>query len=251
MMVAKVLFLLPFFLSLGLQAETLSFVDLPKNCFAGKVYPCSLRSTGGMLKFEKGSEAYQLGPSSAVRFLQEDQVQLLSGTLWIEKSKNLRLKVNPELSLTLTGEFFLEREKDAVVLVRNLFGTTTFQSKFLFKEESLPVGFQNWYGTLNAQKQIDRGVIRPIEALAFLKVWNPISGLSPAEARKRVQAFRANWVENIEVSTNLYREIIERRLASQESLDQSRAQRQRAALEEKKRIRQMYRQKAGFDLQDQ
>lgn len=251
MMVSKGCCLLLLFFAVSLRAApALLFVDLPKNCFAGKVYPCSLRSTNGMLKFERGSESYQLGAQSAVRFLKEDQVQLLTGSLWIEKSTSLQFIVNPEIKLTLDGDFFLEKQKESVVLVRNLNGVAGFQSRFLFKEESLPMGFENWYGTLTTQKQISRGVIRPIEALPFLKSWSPISGLSPAEVKKRVQFYRKNWSENIEVSTQFYQEVIERRLASQESLDQARVNRLKAASAEKSRIRQMYRQKAGFDHQD-
>lgn len=250
MMVAKrqgFLFLSGLFLSLSLQAKSLSSIDLPKNCITKKIFPCALRAVKGMLKFEQGSESYQLGEFGSIRFTGPGQFQLLSGSLWIEKSQNLRLVVNPALTMNINGEFFLEKQKNSILLVRNLNGSVSFTSAFLFKSESLPIGFENWYGTLTTQKEIHRGVLRPIEVLSFLKAWSPVAGLSAAETQKRVQFFKESWSENVESAANFYQEVVERRLASQEEQDQRIARRRQAELEEKKRLRQLYRQKAGFD----
>src|SRR5947207_3005365 len=125
------------------RSESLTFVDLPKNCFTENRYPCSLRSLRGALKFTKGSALFSLGDKGALRFLGEDQFQLFAGTVWVQKAKDLRLIINPELSMGMDGEFFLEKTADSTVLVRNTDGEAHFFSDYLFKQESLPRGFQN------------------------------------------------------------------------------------------------------------
>lgn len=247
-MICSLCLLLSFSSQAKSVAHTSPYVDLPQGCFTKKTFPCALRSTAGALKFESVSGSYFLGDLSSVRFTSANQIQLLSGSLWIERSQQLEFVANPELTLKLAGEFFLEKQKAGMVLVRNLNGVVEFDSRFLFKAESLPLGFQNWYGTLTTQKQINRGVIRPIEVLPFLKVWQPVAGLSPAETKARVHVYKQSWAEGVEISSQFYKEVVERRLASQAELDQRRVDRQKAALNEQKRIRQMYRQKAGFDL---
>lgn len=223
-----------------------SVVDNPVNCFAEKKYPCSLRSQTEGLKFERGSVVYVLGDKSSLKWISEDRIQLLQGRVWLQNAKDIAVMGHPQFEFSFSGEIFLQKQSDGNLLVRNLGANVQFHSPGVFKEESLPVGFQNWYGRLNFQKQVDRGILRAIDVTAFIKTWIPMSNLSIAEAKGRVHEWKESWNSAVEASAQFYQEIVERRLASQIELDQRRADRQKAALDERSRIRQLYRQKTGF-----
>lgn len=232
----------------GAKVFASEVTDHPAQCFGKKIYPCSLRSLSGGLRFERAGMSYVLGSKSSIKFLMEDQIQILEGSLWVENSKDLQIFAHPHFGFGVSGEVFLQKNTDGTLLVRNLGGEVQFKSPYLFKQEALPVGFQNWYGRLNSQKQIDRGVFRAIEVAAFLKAWIPMSNLSVAEAKGRVLVWKESWSRAVEMSAQFYQEVVERRVASLEELDQQRARRQKAARDEQNKIRQLYRQKTGFSV---
>ncbi len=201
----------------------------------------------GSLRFERNAATFVLGEKSALRFIADDKIQVLSGSLWIEEAKDLAVVVHPQFGFSASGSLFLQKTADGNIFVRNLEADIKFRSPFVFKGEALPAGFQNWYGRLNAQKQIDRGIFRPIEFASFLKAWLPMTHLSIAEAKGRVLVWKEQWSGALEASAHFYQEVVERRMASVELQDQQRAARQKAAQTEQNRIRQLYRQKTGFE----
>jgi hypothetical protein len=242
------LLLICFILSISqlLQAEENSFVDSPEGCFAAKRYPCSLRAVGPFLSFERDSQKFHLAPQSALLFFSPASVQLMKGKLWIQNSQDLSVKASPNLQMQFTGEFFIEKQSDATLLVRNLSGHVAFQSRSVFKNESLPIGFQNWYGPLDASGAVSRGIIRPIVITEFLRSWIPISGLSVAAGKKALLDYREQWKEGVEQSAQLYKEVIERRLASHEAKERKQRAREQALKKEQDQFRQMYREKNGL-----
>ncbi len=237
----------PFFVSLALaNGEALQFVDLPKDCFAKKQYPCSVRAAEQVLRFDRGAGSFQLGKGASVKFFEQDQVALLRGVVWIQNAQKLEFVVHPQMKLSLIGEVLIEKHADQNLLVRNINADIKFQSESVFKSEALPVGYQNWYGGLDTRKQIQRGIISPIQAGPFLKSWIPLAGLSAAETKRKIAEFKESWVGNVESSTLFYKEIVERRIASQLELDQQRVNKKKAAELETLKIKKLYRQKAGF-----
>lgn len=223
------------------------FVDSPSQCFFKKSYPCRIHVTGGFLSFERSSQKFHLGDQSSLLFLSEGKIQLLQGELWVRDSRGLSIQVSPVFSMTSSGEIFLEkRSDDQPLLVRNLQGEVKFDSPFVFANEALPRGFQNWYGALDANKQVSRGVIRPIALTDFLKVWAPLSGFSIAEIRKTTRVYQQAWGDTLAVSADFYQDIVERRIASQEAKESRLENRHRQSLKERERLRQMFRQKNGF-----
>lgn len=233
------------------MAGMLGFVDLPKGCHSRQVYPCQVRVNGGFLAIEQGGQSLQLADQSALSFLASNEVQILAGSLWVRKSQDLTVRMSPLLALSLSsGEFFFSRQSDSALLVRNLAGEVGFESDRVFANEVLPVGFQNWYGPLNTNGQISRGMIRPIDMAAFLKDWLSMSGLSRAEMRHQIESYRESWKDGLELSVELYSQVVSRRIAAVEEKERKKQERLSALRQERLRLRNMYRAKNGLEPSD-
>lgn len=222
------------------------FVDSPEQCFVKHRYPCSLRVSQGFLSFERESQKYHLAEKSSLLFVSPSQVQLLQGRVWVQDSKSLRIKISSALQMTISGEWFFEKQMDSTLLARNLSGEALFNSKFVFAHESLPLGFQNWFGPVDSTGQISRGVIRPIAVADFLRAWLPLTGLSVAESKKRSQNYKSLWAGNVEQSATLYKQVVQRRLASQQEKAQKKADQRAKRLAEQAELKKMFRQKNGL-----
>ena len=219
-----------------------SFVDSPDQCLGLDKYPCSVRSVKGPLSMEKGGHSFVLDANSAVHFETAQEFKLLSGQVWIEKSENLSLKISPSLTINLNGEFFAQKLSDKLWL-KNLDGETQFKSSHVFQSESLPVGFENWYGRITTKGSIDRGIIKPIELKDFLVSWLPLAQNSVAVLKKKVASYRELWSKAPEQSSELYKEIVERRMASVTQRELTQEQQVEKARKAIQKIREMYRQK--------
>ncbi len=242
-------FSLLIFLSMSFQVRAQSssyassYVDFPTGCASSGSYPCLLRAIDRNMAFNQGEQKFILSKKSSVKLIGPAEFEILDGQLWVAQSQALNFFLSPGLSLILNGDFFLQRENDHSVRVRNLAGKTQFVSKAVLPSESLPTGFENWYGGLGTDGQIQRGVIRPIEISGFLKSWLPVCEYSSAEIKKALLIYRDLWSETTEISASLYKEIIERRLASSEeklSLAKTKAHHSK---QEQNRYRQMFRER--------
>ncbi len=228
------------------QAEAMGYVDLPKGCFGKQAYPCQVRVSGGLLNMDRGEQQFTLADGGSVSFMSSNEVQILSGGVWVRKSKDLLVRMSSLLKMQIGGEWFFEKQKDGLQLVRNLNGEVEFQSKQIFASEALPAGFQNWYGGLDSYGQVSRGVIRPIEMSAFLKQWLPVSGLSVAEMKKQIQVYREWWKDGLEISSQFYSQVANRRIAAVEERERKRQEAKVRAQNERLKIREMYRARQGL-----
>lgn len=232
--------------SLKAEASGGGFVDLPHQCFQKKSYPCQIRVSGNFLSFERSGNRFHLAEKSSLRFRSESEIQLLEGHVWVKDSKNLKVYSSPVLSFQVHGEWFFSKKDREDLAASNLNGEIEFLSKYVFSSESLPVGFQNWYAGLDSTGQVSRGVIRPIEMKEFLKNWIPVSGTSFAGMKKAAHEYKQRWSEALAKSSDLYQEIVERRLASHEEKKRREIERQRQAEREKSQMRRMFREKNGM-----
>jgi hypothetical protein len=245
----KLLILPLLFLSATAYAET-QMVDSPDQCFSLDKFPCSVRSVDQALTIEKTSGRFIVGPHSSVHFVTASEIQLLEGKIWFERADGLHLKISPKLKILLNGEFFAARESDKSIL-RNLNGDAQFQSDLVFKNETLPVGFENWYGRITTAGAIERGIIKPIELKTFLVEWLPLAQNSPAELKQMVSGYKQSWSKAAMISSEFYKEIVERRMASVEAKELSQQQQVEKARRAIQKIRELYRQKNYLDSSEE
>jgi hypothetical protein len=245
---------LPFFLcALGLllglpaaHAEGLVYVDEPAGCFDRAAYPCAVRALEP-LKLQRGDDVFQFAADTSVVWLSPDDLRVIEGRIWIEKSNKLSLRLLGGDSVVMNGEFLITHQEDQSLLVMNLNGSVQFPAKGFLKSEALPVGFQNWYGRRMTEGNVERGVVRPIEVATFVDSWAR-TGVSTKAARlDKVKLYKKLWRGNVDQSAVLYKDIVERRIASQEDAASARARREQKAQAEREKLRQMFREKNGLE----
>lgn len=238
--------LLLFSLGLTVKAETkaepLVFVDEPAQCFVKEGYPCAVRSLEP-LRLQRGDDVYQFAAETSVVWLSVDDLRVLEGRIWIEKSAKLSLHMLGSDAITIDGEFLVTREKDQNLAIMNLNGSVKFPEKGFLKSEALPVGFQNWYGRRDTNGVVQRGVLRPIEVPSFVATWAKTGSATRVARGEKLKQYRELWKGNVEQSAELYKNIVERRIASQEDSRAALRRRQQKADEERARLRQMFREK--------
>jgi hypothetical protein len=238
--------LLIFSLSARAGAENLAFVDEPAECFSKESYPCAVRALEP-LRLERAGNVYQFAAETSVVWLTATDLRVLEGRIWIEKSTQLSLRLLGTDAVTVNGEFLVIREQNQNITLMNLNGAVQFPAKGFLKSEALPVGFQNWYGRRSTEGDVDRGVVRPIDGAHFIATWIRIGQLSRTAREEKLKTYRGLWKENVEQSAELYKGIVERRIASQEEAEARRRQRQQRAAEERARLRKMFREKNNLE----
>jgi hypothetical protein len=238
------------FLLIALCGGSLSWADLvdsPSHCLEKQMFPCSLRVKGGFFAHDTGENRFHLGDRSALIMHSPAEVQLIEGDLWVRQSKDLTLRSSATLQMSLSGEWFFQKKGNLPLLARNLDGAVVFVSKYLFAGEALPVGFENWFGGLDSSGKLSRGMMKPIEIVNHLREWHPLTGYSEAELRKAARQYKESWKSALQSSADLYRDIVERRMASHEDKAAAQAESKRQKEAEQKKFRQMFRQKNGFE----
>jgi|GEM_PF-3504170 len=239
-----------FILSLGLngsaKAESLMYVDEPAQCFAKEGYPCAVRSLEP-LRLQRGDDVYQFAAETSVVWLTADDLRVLEGRIWIEKATQLSLHLLGTEAITLNGEFLVTREKNQNFVVMNLNGAVQFPEKGFLKSEALPVGFQNWFGRRTTEGVVERGVLRPIEIPTFIATWAKTGSVARTARGEKLKQYRELWKGNVEQSAELYKNIVERRIASQDDTAATQRRRQMKAEEERAKLRKMFREKNNLE----
>lgn len=224
------------------KTEPFTFVDEPAQCFVREGYPCAVRSLEP-LRLQRGDDIYQFAAETSVVWLSADDLRVLEGRIWIEKSANLSLHILGSDVVAVDGEFLVTREKDQNLTIMNLNGSVQFPEKGFLKSEALPVGFQNWYGRRGTNGVVQRGVLRPIEVPAFIASWARTGSATRVARGEKLKQYRELWKGNVDQSAELYKNIVERRIASQEDSRAALRRRRQKADEERARLRQMFREK--------
>ena len=204
------------------------FVDLPEGCLNRKAYPCLLRATNSSVRLEHGAQIFTLAEKASMQFFTKDEFQILDGSVWVNAAVPLVVRLPGEVKVHWKGEFLVDSPR-------------------VFENESLPVGFENWYGKITTAGWLDRGMIKPIAAGEFVKQWAPFSGLSVADAHRKILFFKEAWEANVGQASDLYQEVVRRRMASVEEKEHLKQDQAEKARQERQTFKKLYRQKNYLD----
>ncbi len=243
----RLLFFLVIASLVKIQAYALGLVDEPEKCFSQRIYPCSITSRDGNLKIVRDDLQINMSEDSVVTFEDERRLKILKGHLIFSSAHPVDMMVSSLLAFKVKGEIFAMIESPKTVRLYNLNAEIDFIKGKLFQSEVLPVGFENWYSGLNAHKQIDRGLIAPIERLSFLKKWGSVSLDSVAESRKKMKNYDKVWGDSVADASQFYQEVVERGIASENEKIAREIERKNKREKEKAFFRRMYREKVGLE----
>lgn len=223
-----------------------SYVDLPSGCFVREKFPCSLRTYQDGLIVEKKNYRIIMKPSTVISWKSNSSLRFISGDAWFDSSQQmLTLEMTSRLSVEFSGQLALSSiyEPGQLRLQNMSAAEIHFKSEDLLISESVPVGFENWYSTLSSGGELQRGILRPIDKIAFFKNWMSVAVISPAELKKSFKYFSSLWRGNVEQASDYYQKIIERRIANAEEVEENKKQEKVRKRQQQEKIRKLYREK--------
>lgn len=187
-----------------------------------------LRSTSGTIVIRQDSKSW--------KFVQ--------GTLWVVQGESLVFETLYGELRGRHGSYWILEQKDRL-LVRNM----NADLKVTFRDGRslvVPEGFEFWMGGIDSKGQSTFGMVQPIEMKDHLPLWNSLYIGSKENFMKEVVHLRESWGDVIETSSRLYREIVDRQIASEKEAEENARLAKLRKEEEKRRIRSLYMKKV-FD----
>lgn len=214
------------------------FVDEPRGCYFRVESPCSLRMIGRIgVPLSWAGHQLTLKPGSILTLEGSHQIKFIEGEVWVERGDHLKVKLG-KWQVTVAGESWIQAEKSGAWLVRNLRGENQVHLDKL--DEVIPVGFENWYGGLGVN---DRGIVRPIAAVDFWAQWNRLVKWPQKQAVSKIVEYRRSWAEAVGMSSKLYQNAVQRKIASDEDQAEKKRMSQVKAEEERKTLQNSFRKK--------
>ena len=217
----------------GLQVQ--AFVDQPEGCWtkSNDQGACAVRASHReWLSSPDGAKILLGAGSGLIRSKAGEEWQVLVGQIWLETEKAVQVRYFQQ-TFQVQGESWWAKSADQIkVTVFSGSVETQFNSAVT---ELVPAGFENWW------QLGSRGVIKPVQATKTLRDWNRWTQLSKDESKARLQAYRELWADRVQVGSDLYQAIIDRRIASVESREKSEQMRRARALQEQQKMRKMFR----------
>lgn len=226
--------------------ESLFYVDQSEGCFADKKYPCAVKAIRGIFRIDRGGQIFVLDQGSSILMKSESEIQLLEGEMWIEKSADLGVNMNPYLKAQVSGEFWLRKDGDKI-FISNLEGEFKFISNKIFSNETLPMGFENWYAGIRTDQKINSGIIQPISFEKFASDWARIYSGPKAEKLTRLKSYRDKWKDSVAQSAEMYAKVIERTMASVENKKRQERKTELDREKEREALKQLFRSKNYLD----
>ncbi len=218
-----------------LSLKVQGYTDQPEGCWLkpSDGSSCAIRASKSEWVMTRDDQKIFLGSGATVIRSAEGlgKLRLVSGSIWIESESEIKLE-NLGYEFTVQGEsWWVKTEGRVAVQVFSGFARTPFQSA----QDTVLAGFENWW------ELGSRGVAKPFVAEKTLRDWNRWILLPKDKVTAKIQSYRKNWKDRIEISSNFYQEVVDRRLATAESRERRAEERMKNQARERQKIRQMFR----------
>lgn len=212
-------------------------VDLPKGCL-GVRFPCAVtHQKSGVWSWQNVD--YSVSKDTSIVLLAGNSLQLIAGDLWVEKSKNLKLK-HGIFEMVANGDVMLNR-RGKMLQVINLDGQVQV-TKSGIKNDTIPAGFSNWYEGLGQSGDFQQGVVAPWSTNDLSLLFKRLPASSDS-LKNRISSYKRNRKNAVKEGSQLYSKVTELRRIASETQEAQRSARIRQDRQEKEKIRKLYREK--------
>lgn len=237
--VRLILFLLAFQMEVRVRAAG-DVLQQPVACLQTQE-SCAIQVSGSGFHFEKDTIQFHATGGSTLMRLSSDQWRLVKGAVWVEGGKQLQVESVYAHTQAKMGEYWVIAQ-DSKVLIRNMnadLKVTLRDGKTL----EIPEGFEVWVAGLNSKGQSEYGMIEPIKMKEHLPMWSSLYRGSKEDFVKEVRQYRDNWGDLAQKSSQLYKVLIERKLASVEDQRKTEEARRQRKAAEVQRMKDLYHQR--------
>jgi len=227
---------------LALEGEVVHYVDEPSSCFQSQKTPCALRIVKSSYKLESPiAKIYGLDGASFV-LLENGHIRLLEGTFFIESEKEMTIEAGV-VNYVGQGEYLIEKAEGTKTSAVSFAGSLKVRGVFQELEDILPAGFTKWYSGLNQKGNLEQGILAPLHPEKVLPLWRSLTSFSRDLAKKKIEEYRLGWKDRIELTSEFYREIAERKLAFDEKYRMKKEKRLEFERQERMKLLHLYRER--------
>lgn len=231
------IFLMAFQLEVRVRAaESLSS---PENCFGHSV-PCSFKISEDRWNFETGKVKLHAGAGSVLEQVSKaNEWRLIDGALWVESAiPALKVQI-PTANIEGGGGQYWVLRQEGRFLVRNISAMVTVNFKDQTRLE-VPKGFEVWVGAVNSKAQVEHGMVEPVDLKDHLKQWYTLYPGTRRQFKSEVQDLKDQWIDLVERSGDLYKSVIERKMASLDEQKRQHLEAEKKREQERLRLRREY-----------
>lgn len=242
-------FLAAFTLDIRVRAE--SWVTLPEekhafqfpeNCIV-ESSTCAVRThKNTRFTLKRGEQKIILSGSTSYLRRGAQSGTLLSGTVLIQTPEPLEIETPYGTIKTEKGEFLVSRSRSRY-LVRVLEGEVVIVALGSTESVIIPTGFENWLAPVNRLGVAQVGLPGPISFHAFLMQWGALFSGSKRDFETAVRHFQVGWREAVGRSSEIYRGLVEREIASEKDRQHQLALRRAREAAERKKMNDLFRKK--------
>ena len=237
--------LLFFFFNLSVNASephSQSYVDEPIDCFAKQQFPCAVRFIKKAQRLQIGDGNYYGQKGTSLVFLEPQRLRLLEGVLFAVSDLGVTIS-GGVAEFQSKGESLIEKSHSSKVEAMNFSGELKVKGVFHNLSEEIPVGLSKWYSGTNLNGSFEQGILGPIEPSRGLSLWRDLTFFSKQKAKNKIDAYKKTWKEGLEISSALYKEVVQRRIASSERRRLQKQKQIEFEQQERKKLIQLFRER--------
>lgn len=247
---ALFLFLFVFTIDVRVKAADLSadpsadILQEPGDCLEVIESSCAVQTGSGdrfELTLSKGKVI--LDRDTTVIRLNDHEVRLVAGTIWVKPESKQKLFVRTEFgTASATHEFWVMKEGD-----RSVVSATVKETEMIGRgsQETLlvPAGLENWMGRVTKSGRASTGLPSPIQPSPHLARWARLYTGKKAQFEKEVAAFKTTWSQARGEATQIQQALFERKLASLESAANERVKSRQKVEARNRELRDLFRRR--------
>lgn len=236
---------LAFFIDVHLKAAPVTY---PAKCW-GVTYPCSIGVEGGdrkeTIKVPNGKLV--LSHAAAMTWLAPRKFEIASGLAFVHHSGTVEYKT-PFGGIRCASCTALLQKTGAEVRFHVLNGGFEYKPLGESRWLLLPPGFMAYMGKVgpNGRADVDFPQASPLKVV--LKLWAKVYDGDKDQFEEDAKSYLKSWRQAVQVASQLQSKVVEREIASARSHAQRAREHAAAEKREDQRLREMFRQKNGLDV---
>ncbi|MGZ3804047.1 MAG: hypothetical protein ACXVB4_07560 [Pseudobdellovibrionaceae bacterium] len=205
------LFLAAFQIEVRVRASE-SSLSFPENCL-GKSSPCSFKVLTEKWSYEVGQVKLRAPIATIlIENAQGKEWSLVAGSLWVQNAPSVKIKTLSAEVEGSSGQYWVAAEKGHFVF-RNITAKLIVTLKDRTKIE-IPRGFEMWVGDVNSEAKVEHGMVEPVDLKEYLKSWYALYPGNRQQFLSEVQDLKDQWADLVEESGDIYKKVVERKIAA-------------------------------------
>lgn len=222
---------------------SIEFKDRPLGCVK-KPSVCTLQTNQEIFHFKTPENEFHLGKNSILIRYTANELEMVGGTLWVEKHHQMQVRTIYGTVKAQNGPFWVLQE-DGKIWVRNMNADLKIQMRD-GREWELPVGFQIRLGGMDTEGKSTGGLPEMLPIAQHFRLWALMFPGSKEEFKKEVESIKWAWGSLAERSSEIYSGIAMRQQGLADHREKELQKRRLKQQQETRRLQNLYMEKTFF-----